>query len=133
MLLADRFYPLIELFEWLRARGWHYRLHLKGNLNVDPGVGDLTTTGELAAGQTERYLRDVRLFDRGVPTHLGILHEAGHLEPWIIAMDETPQRATVRDYHSRWSVEPLFSDVKSRGFDLEATSCAFRSAWIVCS
>lgn len=121
VLLADRFYPSIELLEWLQARGWHYRLRLKGNLNIDPGFGDLTTTGELAAGQTERYLRDVRLFDRGVPTHLGILHEAGHPEPWIIAMDEIPNRATVLDYHSRWGVEPLFSDLKSRGFDLEAT------------
>jgi len=105
----------------LQTQGWHYRLRLKGNLNVDPGFGDLTTTGALAAGQTERYLRDVRLFDHGVPTHLGILHEAGHLEPWIIAMDEIPNRATVRDDHSRWGVEPLFSDLKSRGFDLEAT------------
>lgn len=121
MLLADRFYPSIELLTWLQTQGWHYRLRLKGNLNVDPGFGDLTTTGALAAGQTERYLRDVRLFDHGVPTHLGILHEAGHPEPWIIAMDEIPNRATVRDYHSRWGVEPLFSDLKSRGFDLEAT------------
>jgi len=121
VLLADRFYPSIELFEWLHAQGWHYRLRLKGNLNVDPGFGDLTTTGELAAGQTERYLANVRLFNHGVPTNLGILHEAGHPEPWIIAMDETPNRATVLDYHSRWGVEPLFSDVKSRGFDLEAT------------
>ena len=55
VLLADRFYPSIELFEWLHAQGWHYRLRLKGNLNVDPGVGDLTTTGELAVGQTERW------------------------------------------------------------------------------
>ena len=121
MLLADRFYPSIELLTWLQTQGWHYRLRLKGNLNVDPGFGDLTTTGALAAGQTERYLRDVRLFDHGVPTHLGILHEAGHPEPWIIAMDEIPNRATVRDDHSRWGVEPLFSDLKSRGFDLEAT------------
>ena len=61
------------------------------------------------------------MFNRGVPTHLGILHEAGHPEPWIIAMDCAPNRAAVRDYGSRWGIEPLFSDFKSRGFDLEAT------------
>ena len=121
LLLADRFYPSVELFEWLHPRGWHYRLRLKGNLNVDPGFGDMTTTGELAAGYPERYLPDVRLFDHGVPTNLGILHEAGHPEPWIIAMDCAPNRAAVRDYGSRWGIEPLFSDFKSRGFDLEAT------------
>lgn len=121
LLLADRFYPSVELFAWLRARGWHYRLRLKGNLNVDPGFGDIVTTGGLAVGRTERYLPNVRLFNHAVPTNLGILHEPGHQEPWIIAMDATPNRATVRDYASRWSIEPLFSDYKSRGFDLEAT------------
>ncbi len=33
---------------------------LKGNLNVDPGFGDLVITGELADGHTERYLPNVR-------------------------------------------------------------------------
>ena len=121
LVLADRFYPSVELFEWLHEQSWHYRLRLKGNLTVDPGFGDIVTTGDLAAGQTERYLPDVRLFHHGVPTHLGILQEVGHPEPWIIAMNEPPNRATVRDYQSRWGIEPLFSDLKSRGFDLEAT------------
>ena len=57
LLSADRFYPSVALFEWLHAQpDWHYRLRVKGNLNVDPGVGDIVTTGELAAGQTERDL-----------------------------------------------------------------------------
>jgi hypothetical protein len=122
LLLADRFYPSVDLFEWLHAQpNWHYRLRLKGNLTVDPGFGDLTTTGELAAGHAERYLRDVRLFNHGVPTNLGILQEPGHPEPWIIALNDPPNRATVRDYGSRWGIEPMFSDFKSRGFQLEAT------------
>jgi len=121
LVLADRFYPSVELFAWLHAQGWHYRLRLKGSLTVDPGVGEITTTGELAAGHTERYLSDVRLFNHGIPTNLGILHEAGHPEPWIIAMNDPPNRATVRDYGSRWGIEPLFSDYKSRGFHLAAT------------
>ena len=120
-VLADRFYPAAELFEWLHRHGWHYRLRLKSNIGVDPGFGDIVTTGELAAGFVERHLPNVRLFASGVPTNLGILHEAGHDEPWIIAMNETPTRATVRDYGSRWGIEPLFSDLKSRGFHLEAT------------
>jgi len=122
LLSADRFYPSVALFEWLHAQpDWHYRLRLKGNLNVDPGVGDIVTTGKLAAGQTERYLPDVRLFDHGVSTHLAIWREPGYPEPWIIAMNDPPNRATVRDYASRWGIEPLFSDFKSRGFRLEDT------------
>ena len=102
---------------------------MKGNLNVDPGLGDIVTTGELATGHTERYLPNVRLFDHGVPSHLGIPHEAGHLEPWIIAMNDPPSRVTVRDYASRWSIEPMFSDFKSRGFQLEDTQLR-APAWL---
>jgi hypothetical protein len=118
LLLGDRFYPSAELLAWLHRYGWRYRLRLKGNLTVDTGVGE-ATTGELARGVSERYLPNVRLFTRGVPTNLGILHEAGHEAPWIIAMDCQPTQAAVRDYGARWAIEPLFSDFKSRGFQLE--------------
>lgn len=119
LLSADRFYPSSDLFAWLDAHHWHYRLRLKGNLLADPGSGDETTTGGLAQGAAERYLPGVRLFAQGVMTHLGILHEAGHPEPWIIAMDCVPTRAAVLDYAARWAIEPMFSDFKGRGFDLE--------------
>lgn len=92
MVLVDRFYPVAELFEWLHRHGWHYRLRLKSNLGVEPEFGDLVTTGELAAEFVERHLPNVRWFASGVSTNLGILHEAGHDEPWIIAMNETPTR-----------------------------------------
>jgi hypothetical protein len=120
LLSGDRFYPSAELFAWLQQHDWQYRLRLKGNLTVDTGFYE-ATTGELADGVTERYLPDVRLFHSGVPTNLGIWHEAGHEEPWIIAMDCQPTKATVRDYGARWVIEPTFSDFKSRGFQLEDT------------
>lgn len=118
LLLADRFYPSLGLFEWLHSHGWKYRLRLKGNVLADPGFGDETTTRDLARGMTERFLPKVRLFASGVMTNLGILHEAGHLEPWIIAMDCYPSRAAVIDYRERWGIEPMFADFKTRGFEL---------------
>ncbi len=124
-LLADRFYPSVALFEWLIAAAWQYRLRLKGNLLVDVGGAGVGTTGELAAGVRERYEAMARLFDAGVPTAIGVLHEAGHPEPWIIAMDCPPNRAAVKDYGARWGIEPMrepmFADFKSRGFCLEDT------------
>jgi hypothetical protein len=121
LLLADRFYPGAELFQWLHQSGWQYRLRLKGNLSVDVGHGDFSTTGELAVGVSERYEPEARLFAAGIPTAIGILHEAGHAEPWIIAMDCRPNRAAVLDYGARWAIEPMFSDFKTRGFRLEDT------------
>ncbi|MCC8987639.1 MAG: transposase, partial [Candidatus Contendobacter sp.] len=61
------------------------------------------------------------LFNQSVPMNLEILHEAGHPEPWIIAMNDLPNRATMRDYASRWGIEPMFSDFKRRDFQLEDT------------
>ena len=119
LLSADRFYPSADLFAWPGGHGWGYRLRLKGNLLADPGHGDETTTGGLARGVAERYLAGVRLFAQGVMANLGILHEAGHPEPWIIAMDCAPNRAAVLDYAARWAIEPMFSDFKGRGFGLE--------------
>ena len=34
-------------------------------------------------------------------------------------MDCAPTRAAVLDYAARWASEPMFSDFKGRGFDLE--------------
>jgi hypothetical protein len=119
VLLADRCYPSVELFAWLHAHGWRYRLRLQGNLLADPGQGDEVTTGDLAQDVKERYLPGVLLFAQGVSTNLGILHEADHPEPWIIAMECAPTRAAVLDYGARWAIEPMFSDFKSRGFELE--------------
>ena len=121
LLLADRFYPSERLFEWLQAAGWGYRLRLKGNLAADVGLELVETTGDLAKGVTERYEPLARLFESAVPTAIGVLQEAGHAEPWIIAMDCPPTRARVLDYGLRWSIEPMFSDFKSRGFGLEDT------------
>jgi hypothetical protein len=36
-------------------------------------------------------------------------------------MDCWPTRAAVLDYGARWAIEPLFSDFKSRGFQLADT------------
>lgn len=121
LLSADRFYGTVELLQYVQAVGWQYRIRLKGNFLVDTGQGDLTTTGELAAGVRERYLATVTLFAQAVPTAIGILHASGHPEPWIIAMDCQPTRARVLDYGARWGIEPMFSDFKSRGFGLEKT------------
>lgn len=120
LLLADRFYPAAELFEWLPRHGWQYRLRVQGNLTVDTGDRE-TTTGVLAQNVTERYLPNIQLLRRGIRTHLGILREAGHAEPWSIAMDCQPTQAAIREYGARWAIEPTFSDFKRRGFQLEDT------------
>ena len=118
LLFGDRFSPCAEGFHRLHPHRWQSRRRLTGNLTVDPGSCE-ATTGERSQGVSERDLSAVRLVTRGVPTPLGILQEAGHQAPWIMAMDCQPTPAAGRASGARWAIEPLFSDFQSRGFQLE--------------
>ncbi len=119
VLMGDRFYGSPDLIGLCRAWGWSYRLRLKGNLLVIEDGGE-TTTGECAS-QGESALTGVGLTEKNVPTNIAIVHEPGHSEPWIIAMDEAPTSYKALDYGLRWGIEAMFSDFKTRGFGLEDT------------
>ncbi len=121
ILLADRFHPSAALFEWLIPAGWPYRRRLKGKLLVDDGCAGIGSTGELAAGVRERYAVNAGLFEAGIATALGVLHEAGRPEPWIIVMDCPSNRAAVRDYGARWAIETTAS--QSSGKTLITRAC----------
>jgi hypothetical protein len=122
-LLGDRFYGTADLIGWCQERGWDYRLRLKGNLVVFDGAGK-TTTGRCAKDRVY-YLEDVELTGRRARTHIGIIHDPGHAEPWIIAMSEKPGYLRTLEYSARWGIEPMFSDFKSRGFGIEDTQLRY--------
>ncbi|HRD49093.1 MAG: transposase [Candidatus Competibacter sp.] len=116
MLGADRFYGTAARIKWCQEAGWGYRIRLKGNLTLTHEGGEITT-GEVAK-LIPGGLEGAWLYDSGVKTNLGILHEKGHKEPWMIARDTVPSRYTPLDYGLRWGIESMFSDFKSRGFGL---------------
>jgi hypothetical protein len=116
MLAADRFYGTAQLIGWCQKARWSYRIRLKGNLTLAHEGGELTT-GDVAS-RLPKGVTGAELYGSGVATNIGVLHETGHKEPWIIAMDAKPGRYTVLDYGMRWGIENMFSDFKSRGFGL---------------
>lgn len=117
VLMGDRFYGSVEMIGWLEARGWGYRLRLKENLVVFEDGGEITLRECARIGEHE--LADVLLTRRQVRTNIGIIHEKGHEEPWIIAMDCRPGKYKTLDYGMRWGIEAMFSDLKTRGFNVE--------------
>ena len=125
IVLADRFYGTPGLIAACAARDWDYRLRLKGNLRVFvPGRAASARVGDLAAQQP--YLTDVEL--TAVPRvriNIGVIHDPGHDEPWIVAMSAKPGYLTTLDYAKRWGIEPMFSDFKSRGFGLDDTQIRY--------
>ena len=118
-LMGDRFYGTADLIGWCQERTWDYRLRLKGNLVVFDGTGK-TTTGKCAKDRVY-YLENVELTGRRARTHIGIIQDPGHAEPWIIAMSAKPGYLKTLEYGGRWGIEAMFSDFKSRGFGVEDT------------
>lgn len=118
MLMGDRFYGSPALIGWCQSRGFGFRLRCKKDLLVfGKDVGE-TTLGECFA-RGEHMLTDVELTEKRARTNIAMLHEEGHAEPWIIALSEPPTVWRAHDYGLRWGIEAMFSDYKTRGFNLE--------------
>lgn len=118
-LAGDRFYGTSSLVKYCQNAGWSYRLRLKSTLILDHEGGEITT-GEAALKKIEALL-GARFNKTDINTNIGIIHEKGHPEPWIIAMDCKPSSYATLDYGMRWGIEPMFSDFKSKGFSITKT------------
>lgn len=119
-LMADRFYGTADLISLCQEHGWDYRLRLKGNLIVGDRRGKKTKTGALADGHVFT-LQNVQLTAKRATTNIGVIRDPSHDKAWIIAMSAKPSYLRTLDYSSRWAIEPMFSDFKSRGFGVEDT------------
>ena len=122
VLMGDRFYGSPALIAWCREQGWDWRLRLKQDLLVFEDGGE-TTLGECFR-RGEHLLRDIELTEQRVCTNVAMVHEAGHPEPWIIALSQTPSAHRAFDDGLRWGIEAMFSDFKTRGFGLEDSQIA---------
>src|SRR3954462_8902197 len=127
-LMGDRFYgsPAVigrggspALIAWCRDHGWGWRLRCKQDLRVFDNGGETTLAACFARG--EHRLENVALTGKRARTHVAMVQEEGQAEPWIIAMSERPTPGRARDYGLRWGIEAMFSDFKTRGFNLEAS------------
>ncbi len=130
-LHGDRFYGTPDLIRWCQDYGWDYRLRLKGNLQTWIGSRK-ATTGDLALSGAH-YFQGIALTGKRVSTNIGIIHDPGHAEPWIveprgspdIAMSAEPSYLSTLEYSRRWGIEPMFSDFKSRGFGIQDTQIQY--------
>src|SRR4051794_21179991 len=127
VVMGDRFYGSPALIAWCQTQGWDWRLRLKQDLLVFEQGGE-STLGECFA-RGEHLLSDIELTEQRVRTHVAMVHEAGHPEPWIIALSQPPSVHRAFDYGLRWGIEAMFSDLKTRGFNLEDSQirCCWRS------
>jgi len=119
LLMADRFYGTSALIKLCQELGFAYRVRLKDNLILSHEDGEITPRAAIELGL--KSLEKVTFNNTDVQTNIGIVQEPGHPEPWIIAMDVKPTPGRVLDYGMRWGIEAMFSDLKTRGFNITHT------------
>jgi len=118
LLMGDRFYGSPALIGWCREQGWGWRLRCKESLIVLDPDGEETTLGACFA-RGERLLSDVLVTRKHARTNIAMVHGEGHKAPWIIALSDPPTAERATEYRQRWGIEAMFSDYKTRGFNLE--------------
>ena len=126
LLAGDKFYGSKHLIDWCQRNDWHYRLRLKGNfvINDAKNIGNdqnLKTIDQLKKDGVN-YIQKAKI-KMGVTTDIGILHDKNHKEPWFIALDSKESNSKViaskvKEYGKRWGIENMFSDFKSKGFNI---------------
>jgi hypothetical protein len=57
------------------------------------------------AGDRLFCLEDVDRTGKRARTHIGIIQDPGHAEPWIIALSEKPSCLATLEYSGRWGIE----------------------------
>ena len=105
-----------------RRRGWQFRLRLKCDTWIRANrqwfqLRDIS----LQPGEKRYYKNGYITRNRRGPFHLAVYREKGSADPWYIATDTIACASTLREFEKRFYVEPMFSDFKSRGFDIEKT------------
>jgi len=119
-LLADREFIGVEWFQWLMANNIRFRLRIKGNTPVIGNGGKQIKAWQLFShvriGCQETWMS--RRTVAGLSLHIGA-HRS--LKGLLIVVSPNKPDNMVKDYYRRWSIEVLFANLKSHGFDLEST------------
>lgn len=124
VLLADRGFADGKLMKYLRENlGWHFRIRIKrsfqfqleaqwhkvSSVRLQPGQAFFTRA--VSIGKTKPYAN----------VYLAFAHDKLSDEDWLIVSDEPTNLQTFAQYRLRFQVEQSFLDLKSNGFNLEAS------------
>jgi len=124
VLLADRGFADGKLMKYLKENlGWHFRIRIKRSFqfqlegqwrkvsSVLLHSGQAYFTPPVSVGKTKPYPN----------VYLAFAHDKLSDEDWVIVSDELTNLQTFAQYRLRFSVEESFLDLKSNGFNLEAS------------
>ncbi len=124
VLLADRGFADGKLMKYLRENlEWHFRIRIKRSFqfqlegqwrkvsSVRLHSGQAYFTAAVSIGKTKPYSN----------VYLAFAHDTLSDEDWVIVSDEPTTLQSFAQYRLRFCVEESFLDIKSHGFNLEAS------------
>lgn len=124
VLLADRGFADGKLMKYLRETlSWHFRIRIKHSFQFQhQGQWRKVSSVQLQPGQA--YFTDAVSVGKTKPypnVYLAFAQDQQSGEDWTIVSDEPTNLQTFAQYRLRFCVEESFLDLKSSGFNLEAS------------
>ena len=123
-IIADREFHSIHLATWIEKElRLHFVLRLKAGTKVEYR-GQWYSAGELANRGRTRLWRAVKVTLERQAAHrvnLVTVWAPEEAEPWLLITDLHNAKQVREIYASRFWIEEMFSDHKSRGLNLEST------------
>ncbi|NJN90147.1 MAG: transposase [Leptolyngbyaceae cyanobacterium SL_5_14] len=124
VLLADRGFADGKLMKYLKENlGWHFRIRIKRSFQFQlQGQWHKVSSVQLQAGQA--YFTPAVSVGKTKPypnVYLAFAHDKQSGEDWVIVSDDPTTLQTFAQYRLRFCVEESFLDLKSNGFNLEAS------------
>ncbi len=124
VLLADRGFADGKLMKYLKENlGWHFRIRIKRSFQFQhQGQWRKVSSVQMQPGQA--YFTPAVSIGRTQPypnVYLAFAHDKQSHEDWTIVSDEPTSLQTFAQYRLRFCVEESFLDLKSNGFNLEAS------------
>jgi hypothetical protein len=130
VLLADREFGQPELVKLLGGYEWDYCLRVKSNYWVylsEAGMWfQLSELAPAAGGQ--RFLNGLGFTHSKALAwvNFALARAKDGDDPWFIVTNLPASQRVLREYARRFACEELFSDIKSRGFNLENSQLQHR-------
>jgi len=122
VVVGDREFGNAQVIGVIRARGWHFCLRYKHDTWFQRLDGDRWQARDRFPRPGQRLLwSQVLVQELGSgPWQVAVFWGPGEKEPWVLVSD-LPANQLVRLYRQRMRIDEMFSDLKSRGFNLEKT------------
>lgn len=124
VLLADRGKASVKLMKYLKQTlHWHFRIRIKRSFQFQLH-GEWRKVSEVYLQAGQAYFTPLVSIGKTKPyagVYLAFAHDHQSGEDWVIVSDEVTNLQTFAQYRFRFQVEESFLDLKSNGFNLEAS------------